>query len=183
NVPAVPLDQLAGLKVTRLGKRHPSEPVVRSSTPYGEPVYWIGPAGGASDFADDTDFGATQQSIASITPLRLDLTHYDQLPQIEGGANPVCVGRGAPRRFLPDPSTVPVVPAWAAGLPPPIAIRAFSVRGQRGGRGLLRLCVNLALAKVSLKGLERQRAKYQTIPGLIRKELVVAWFHVCASRA
>src|SRR5690606_9879142 len=58
NIPAVPLSSLNGLRVTRLGKRHPSEPVVRSSTPYGEPVYWIGPAGGASDFADDTDFGA-----------------------------------------------------------------------------------------------------------------------------
>lgn len=93
NIPAVPLEQLAGLKVTRLGKRHPSEPVVRSSTPYGEPVYWIGPAGGASDFADDTDFGATQQYMASITPLRLDLTHYEQLPQVEGWADPICVSR------------------------------------------------------------------------------------------
>lgn len=93
NVPSVPLDALQGLRVTRLGKRHPSEPVVRSSTPYGEPVYWIGPAGSASDFADDTDFGATEQGMASITPLRLDLTHYDQLPQLGDWADPICVNR------------------------------------------------------------------------------------------
>lgn len=93
NIPAVPLSSLNGLRVTRLGKRHPSEPVVRSSTPYGEPVYWIGPAGGASDFADDTDFGAVEQSMVSMTPLRLDLTHYDQLPEVGHWAGQICVSR------------------------------------------------------------------------------------------
>lgn len=93
NIPPVPVEALNGMKVTRLGKRHPSEPVVRSSTPYGEPVYWIGPAGGASDFADDTDFGAIERSMVSITPLRLDLTHYDQLPQVGEWANPLCASR------------------------------------------------------------------------------------------
>src|SRR5690554_5615658 len=34
NVPAVPYEALQGFTVTRLGKRHPSEPVVKSSTPY-----------------------------------------------------------------------------------------------------------------------------------------------------
>src|SRR5690606_28683513 len=93
NIPAVPRESLNGLKVTRLGKRHPSEPVVRSSTPYGEPVYWIGPAGGASDFAEDTDFGAIEHGTASITPLRLDLTHYDQLPHIETSSDRIYVSR------------------------------------------------------------------------------------------
>jgi len=93
NIPAVPLESLGGVRVTRLGKRHPSEPVVRSSTPYGEPVYWIGPAGGALDFAEDTDFGAVERSMASITPLRLDLTHYDQLPGIGQWAEPICASR------------------------------------------------------------------------------------------
>src|SRR5690554_2063235 len=93
NIPAVPYEALQGYTVTRLGKRHPSEPVVKSSTPYGDPVYWIGPAGGASDFADDTDFGATQNAMASITPLRLDLTHYEQLPRIGNWADPICVSR------------------------------------------------------------------------------------------
>lgn len=93
NIPAVAEVNLNGMRVTRLGKRHPSEPVVRSHTPYGEPVYWIGPAGGASDFADDTDFGAVERSMVSITPLRLDLTHYDQLPQIGEWADPICASR------------------------------------------------------------------------------------------
>src|SRR5690606_18826312 len=51
NIPAVPYEAMRGITVTRLGKRHPSEPVVKSSTPYGEPVYWIGPVGLVSDSA------------------------------------------------------------------------------------------------------------------------------------
>jgi 5'-nucleotidase len=43
NIPAVPYRVLSGFRTTRLGRRHPSEPVIKSATPYGEPVYWIGP--------------------------------------------------------------------------------------------------------------------------------------------
>src|SRR5699024_9114162 len=39
NIPAVAYDALNGIRVTRLGKRHPSQPVVKTTTPYGEPVY------------------------------------------------------------------------------------------------------------------------------------------------
>src|SRR3546814_15193601 len=46
NIPAVPFEAIQEMRVTRLGKRHPSEPVVKSHTPYGDPVYWIGPVGG-----------------------------------------------------------------------------------------------------------------------------------------
>ena len=81
NIPAVPFEALQGYQVTRLGKRHQSEPVIKSNTPYGEPVYWIGPVGQALDFAKDTDFGSTQNLSVSITPLRFDLTHYDQLDE------------------------------------------------------------------------------------------------------
>lgn len=79
NVPAVPISALKGYAVTRLGKRHPAEPVIKSSTPYGDPIYWIGPVGKAVDFALDTDFGATQNLQVSITPLRFDLTNHQQL--------------------------------------------------------------------------------------------------------
>lgn len=89
NIPAVPYEALQGFTVTRLGKRHPSEPVVKSSTPYGDPVYWIGPVGLVSDSADDTDFGAIEQQAVSITPLRLDLTHYEQLQALKSWAGPL----------------------------------------------------------------------------------------------
>jgi 5'-nucleotidase len=93
NVPAVRYDALQGIQVTRLGKRHPSEPVVKSSTPYGDTVYWIGPVGRVSDAASDTDFGAIEQNAVSVTPLRFDLTHHEQLPQFRDWAEPLCVSR------------------------------------------------------------------------------------------
>lgn len=79
NVPDVPPEQLQGVQVTRLGKRHKAEPVVKASTPHGETVYWIGPAGQAQDAGEGTDFHAVANNYASVTPLQIDLTQYNQL--------------------------------------------------------------------------------------------------------
>ena len=79
NVPDVEPAALAGIEVTRLGKRHKAEPVVKMQTPRGETAYWIGPAGGAADAGPGTDFHAVEQRRVSVTPLRMDLTHGGQL--------------------------------------------------------------------------------------------------------
>ena len=79
NVPDVAPPRLGGMEVTRLGKRHKAEPVVRLQTPRGETAYWIGPAGGAADAGPGTDFHAVQAHRVSVTPLRMDLTHHNQL--------------------------------------------------------------------------------------------------------
>ena len=79
NVPDVPYEQLAGREITRLGRRHKAEPVVRSTTPRGEVVYWVGAAGGAQDAGPGTDFQAVANRVVSITPLQVDLTHYAQI--------------------------------------------------------------------------------------------------------
>ena len=82
NVPDVPHDQLAGMEVTRLGKRHKAEPVFRMQSPRRETVYWIGAAGGAQDAGPGTDFNAVERGAVSVTPLQIDLTHVAQLPAI-----------------------------------------------------------------------------------------------------
>jgi 5'-nucleotidase len=79
NVPDVAPEALAGIEVTRLGRRHKAEPVVRMQTPRGETAYWIGPAGGAADAGPGTDFHAVEHRRVSVTPLRMDLTHREQL--------------------------------------------------------------------------------------------------------
>lgn len=79
NVPDIARRDLAGLEVTRLGKRHKAEPVVKIDTPRGETAYWIGPAGGAADAGPGTDFYAVANHRVSVTPLRMDLTHTTQL--------------------------------------------------------------------------------------------------------
>jgi len=62
--------------VTRLGRRHASEPVIRQTNPRGEAIYWIGPAGDAREAGEGTDFHATAQGRVSITPLQVDLTEH-----------------------------------------------------------------------------------------------------------
>ena len=90
NIPNRRFEDLHGFQVTRLGKRHPSQPVVRTTTPYGDTVYWIGPVGSAADAAPGTDFHAVEQGLVSVTPLRLDLTQHSQLDEIRGWAEPLC---------------------------------------------------------------------------------------------
>jgi len=65
--------------VTRLGRRHASQPVVRQHNPRGDPIYWIGPAGDARDAGEGTDFHATSTGCVSITPLQVDLTDHSRL--------------------------------------------------------------------------------------------------------
>jgi 5'-nucleotidase len=79
NVPDVPFDELHGSEITRLGKRHKAEPVVKSVNPRGETVYWVGAAGAAQDAGPGTDFHAVANGKVSITPLQIDLTQYGQI--------------------------------------------------------------------------------------------------------
>jgi 5'-nucleotidase len=80
NIPNRPFEDLGPAVLTRLGKRHPTQPVIRASNPRGETVYWIGPAGQAKDAGPGTDFHATAQGQISVTPLQVDLTHDGLAP-------------------------------------------------------------------------------------------------------
>ena len=66
--------------ITRLGRRHASEPVIRQTSPRGDALYWIGPAGDAREAGAGTDFHATANGQVSITPLQVDLTDHALLP-------------------------------------------------------------------------------------------------------
>lgn len=82
NVPDVAPEALRGLRVTRLGKRHRAEPVIRQLNPRNETVYWVGAAGAAQDAGEGTDFHAVAQGYASVTPLQIDLTHAGQISMV-----------------------------------------------------------------------------------------------------
>lgn len=79
NVPDLPLDQIKGIRVTRLGNRHRAESVICSEDPRGQPIYWIGPPGSQQDAGEGTDFAAIEQGYVSITPLTIDMTAYSSL--------------------------------------------------------------------------------------------------------
>lgn len=82
NVPDIPYSELKGMEVTRLGRRHKAEPVVKTVSPRHETLYWIGAAGAAADAGPGTDFNAVERGCVSITPLQIDLTHSAQLPAL-----------------------------------------------------------------------------------------------------
>ncbi|MDE2350207.1 MAG: 5'/3'-nucleotidase SurE [Gammaproteobacteria bacterium] len=83
NVPDVADADLKGVRVTRLGNRHRSEPVVRAQDPRGRDVYWVGSAGSGQDAGPGTDFHAIAAGYASITPLQIDLTRHAALADTE----------------------------------------------------------------------------------------------------
>jgi 5'-nucleotidase len=89
NIPDLPFSEIKGVQATRLGKRHPSQPVIPTSTPSGETVYWIGPSGAANDDSEGTDFYVLQRGYVSVTPLRLDLTQQAQVEQLGRWVKPL----------------------------------------------------------------------------------------------
>ena len=82
NVPDLPESAIKGLEITRLGKRHKSEAVVKTQNPRGQTIYWIGAAGDAQDAGPGTDFHAVAHGVVSVTPLQVDLTHHGQIAQV-----------------------------------------------------------------------------------------------------
>ena len=76
NIPNVANAASLPRRITRLGRRHASQPVIRQTNPRGEAIYWIGPAGDARVAGEGTDFHATAQGQISVTPLQVDLTDH-----------------------------------------------------------------------------------------------------------
>ncbi len=88
NVPDLPYEELRGIQVTRLGRRHKAEPAVKSVSPRGETLYWIGAAGPAADAGEGTDFYAVEHGWVSVTPLQIDLTHAAQMASVRNWLTP-----------------------------------------------------------------------------------------------
>jgi 5'/3'-nucleotidase len=79
NLPPVNAEAVKGIKLTRLGRRVYSQSVAPMKDPWGRQIYWIG--GGEITWTGepDSDFRAIQDGYISVTPLHLDLTHFDVL--------------------------------------------------------------------------------------------------------
>jgi 5'-nucleotidase len=88
NVPNIPIGDVKGIKVTRLGNRHRAEAVIRAEDPRGRPVYWIGPAGAGQDAGPGTDFHAVSEGFVSVTPLTVDLTNHAALAELRTWVGP-----------------------------------------------------------------------------------------------
>jgi 5'-nucleotidase len=76
NVPNLPLSEIQGTAVTRLGKRIYHQMTVERVDPRGKKYYWIGGGEPEWEHEEGTDFDAIDRKKVSITPLHLDLTDY-----------------------------------------------------------------------------------------------------------
>lgn len=79
NVPAIPLEYLKGIQVTRLGRRHKAETMTSSVDPWGRSIYWYGSLGPELDAGEGTDFYAVTHGYASLTPLHVDMSAYKSM--------------------------------------------------------------------------------------------------------
>jgi len=80
NVPDVPIGDIKGIKSTRLGNRHMSEPSIQDEN--NSSLYWIGENGQEADNGEGTDFYAIANNFVSVTPLQIDLTKYSEVKQV-----------------------------------------------------------------------------------------------------
>ncbi len=98
NVPALPRDQIAGVEVTRLGKRSYRDQLIERLDPYGNPYYWVGGPAVSEDAEEGTDVAALRAGKISVTPISLDLTNHalvDELAQWDWGwSAPVEISAG-----------------------------------------------------------------------------------------
>ena len=79
NVPDIPYDELKGLEVTRLGKRHAAEKAMEKKHTQKESLYWIGEVGQPNDGGPGTDFYALKNNFVSISPIHPDLTDFKNI--------------------------------------------------------------------------------------------------------
>lgn len=82
NVPDVPIEKIGGFDITRLGTRHLAEHVIKETDPRGDDIYWIGPPGAEEDAGPGTDFYSIRHKRVSMTPLQVDVTHYQAFDQL-----------------------------------------------------------------------------------------------------
>jgi 5'-nucleotidase len=83
NIPPLPGEELRGLRVTKLGSRVYNDSIVRKIDPRGKEYFWIG--GGEPGWTTDSksDFTAVSEGYVSLTPLKVDMTDYKSVIELE----------------------------------------------------------------------------------------------------
>jgi 5'-nucleotidase len=84
NVPNLPEDEIAGVAITRQGKRRYEGRVERRRDPRGRDYFWLGGEIIEDAAGEGSDGDAVMQGKISITPLHLDLTSYPLAETLRG---------------------------------------------------------------------------------------------------
>ena len=84
NVPNIALEQIQGVRITRLGKRIYRDELIERQDPAGRNYYWIGgePPSGATE-EEGTDVWAVAHRFVSITPVHMDMTSHAMIAHLK----------------------------------------------------------------------------------------------------
>ncbi|MBI5216653.1 MAG: 5'/3'-nucleotidase SurE [Ignavibacteriae bacterium] len=83
NVPAVPENQIKGIKITRQGKTNWNDTFDTRLDPYKNTYYWLTGELEILDHSEDTDQIAVMKKNVSVTPIHYDLTDYNLLKTLD----------------------------------------------------------------------------------------------------
>lgn len=83
NVPNVPLSELKGTRITRMGRSRYIETFEERSDPRGNLYYWMDGEMALLEDPADTDLQALEEGYVSLSPLGFDLTRHTALPHFE----------------------------------------------------------------------------------------------------
>lgn len=86
NIPPIKSEECKGIKITNAGYREYGNDTHRHLNPRGEEYYWIGlhPLIWKSNETLSCDFDVIKDNYVSITPIKLDMTSYDDIKALEG---------------------------------------------------------------------------------------------------
>jgi 5'-nucleotidase len=82
NIPDRPRRGIKGVRVTCLSRRRFHNPIIEKVDPRGRKYYWIAGERISWSRSKEADHEAIEEGFVSITPVRLDSTHYGVLDQI-----------------------------------------------------------------------------------------------------
>jgi 5'-nucleotidase len=83
-VPNVPREEIAGVEITRLGRRLYRDKLIRRQDPRGRDYYWIGgPRPTGDEGKEGTDIWALASHRVSVTPIQLDMTDQGFIEELK----------------------------------------------------------------------------------------------------
>lgn len=83
NVPYLPPSEIAGVEITRLGRRLYKDALVERRDPRGRSYYWIGGERPGGVLEEGTDIWALANKRVSVTPLQLDMTDHSLIAELK----------------------------------------------------------------------------------------------------
>jgi len=83
NIPAVPKEEIKGIRITRLGSRRYENMFEQHVDPRGRTFYWLGGDVIEEEQEPDSDVAAVNANYVSVTPIHFDLTDYRLIKQFK----------------------------------------------------------------------------------------------------